>query len=336
MNPRAFSLVLLFIGLGSVFQSCKGDDPVIPTNELNIPKIEDVLNGNDQGLINLLHKVRGSVGKRGAGSKTIWSRKNDFGLGLYISANHVYNITGWPSRHAQFFDLSAENLGIFESSQILPIDGNIALGKTLIADFPFMHFDISANATNTTILPAEDFYLGIVDNQRIEQPPLPQYPQLVQTTTPLQMYDPENRTMVAQTWNEPVVGEKALGIGYPLDRDNYPNGAAVYGKILSDAEVSEIMVRLKAAGDIEGDIPYDPKAEFFLEAQGTAGMSGGGVFNSEGQLLGIMVRGSDQHDAPKILRVVKVSYIRSKMIEFFDKLPETDKNKTRPFVQGEL
>lgn len=332
-KPLLFVFLLVF---GMAFQSCKSDEPTIPKSDLKVSKIEEVLNGDDQNLIKLLNRIRGSVGRRGPASKTIWSRKNDYGLGLYISANHVYGLSGWNSRNAQFFDLSSENLGIFETSQIPPGNGMVTLGNTLIADFPFMHFDISAGVTNTTILPAEDFYLGIIDNQRIEQGPLVKHPDLVKTAVPLQMYDPDNRAKATQTWADPVTGEKAVGVGYPQDVVSYPNGAVAYGKILSDSEAADVIQQLKIAGDSEGDIPYQARTEFFVEAQAIAGMSGGGVFNSEGQLLGIMVRSSDQEKAPKIIRVVKVSYIKLKMTEFYNGLPESGKNKVRPFINGEL
>jgi hypothetical protein len=248
----------------------------------------------------------------------------------------VYGLSGWNSRNAEFYNLFSENPGIFESSQIPPVNGSIALGKILIADFPLLHFDISPNATNTTILPSEDFYLGVIDNQRIEQGPFAQHPNPVQTATPLQMLDPENRTKANQTWNTPVAGEKAITVGYPQDRTEFPNGAVAYGKILSETETADMIKKLKAAGDPEGDIPFDPLAEFFVDAQAIAGMSGGGVFNSQGQLLGIMVRASDKESAPKIIRVVKVSYIKSKMVEYYNGLPESGKIKIRPFISGEL
>ncbi|TKC06660.1 trypsin-like peptidase domain-containing protein [Pedobacter polaris] len=317
------------------YLSCKNDRPNIIKDELKVPRMEDVLNGNNPALVTLVNKVRGSVGRRGPGSKTIWSRKNVHGLGLYISANHVYGL-GWSSRNAQVFDLHAENMGIFETSQIPPVNGDLALGKTLIADFPLMHFDISASATNTSLLPSQDFYLGIIDNQRVEQGPLSKHPEMVKTNVPLQMHDPVNRTNASQTWAVAIAGEQAVGVGYPQDRSNYPNGAVAYGKILSDTEAANVMLALKAAGDIEGTVAYDPNVEFILEAQGIAGMSGGGVFNSEGQLLGIMVRASDQQKAPKIIRVVKMSYIRFKMLELYNQLPQTPKDKVERFISGEL
>jgi hypothetical protein len=335
MQAKTAISVLLII-FGTSFQSCKRNNPIVTKSDLNVPKIEEILNGTDQNLISLLNKVRGSIGKRGSGSKTIWSRKNDYGLGLYISANHVYNISGWNSRNAQFFDLSSENLGIFETSQIPPVNGSTALGTTLIADFPFIHFDISSDATNTTLLPVEDFYIGIIDNQRAEQGPLVKYPELVKTVAPLQLYDPDNRTKATQTWNTPVAGEKAIAVGYPQDKTNYPNGAIAYGKILSDTEAIQTIQKLKIVGDAEGDNLYNPNTEFFIEAQAIAGMSGGGVFNADGQLLGIMVRSSDKENAPKIIRVVKISHIKSTMIAFYNSLPETNKNKIRPFISGEL
>ncbi len=335
MNAKTFLPILILV-TGLLFPSCKSKDPVIPKNNLAVPTIEEVLNGSDQNLSYLLKKVRGSVGRRGPGSKTVWSRKNDYGLGLYISANHVYGLSGWSSRNAQFIDLSAENPGIFETSQLPPFNGDVAIGNTLVADFPLMHFNISPNATNTTILPAEDFYIGVIDNQRTEQGPFAKHPEPVQTAVPLQMYDPGNRTKIAPTWNNPVTGEKALAVGFPQDGEHYPNGAAAYGKILSDAEAGEVIRQLKTAGDAEGDVPYNAAAEFLMEAQAIAGMSGGGVFNAQGQLIGIMVRASDTEKAPKIIRVVKAAYIRSKLVEFYNSLPEAGRSKIRPFVSGEL
>ncbi|MCF6297330.1 MAG: serine protease [Flavobacteriaceae bacterium] len=334
---------LLLAGLFVFCQSCSKDsgnpNPITPPSSIDIvglSKIEDILNGDDQNLIDLLNIVRGSVGKRGSASKTIWSRKNIYGLGLYISANHVYNINGWNSRSAEFFDITSENLGIFETSQIPPTSGDIVFGNTLIADFPLIHFDISPSATNTSILPSEDFYIGIIDNQRVKQGDFPQYPNLVQINIPLNMYDPYNRTKLDQTWNTPYDGENAILVGYPQDEENYPNGVVVTGKILSDLEAETIIDELKAAGDSEGDIPYNSLVEFFIEAQGLAGMSGGGAFNSDGELLGIMVRASDTENAPRVIRVVKITHIKSKLNEFYNDLSQADKEKINSFISGEI
>lgn len=330
------NMLLFLMVFATIITSCNKNDSAKPKEALAIVKIETVLNGNNQNLITLLNKVRGSVGRRGPASKTIWSRKNDYGLGLYISANHVYSLSGWPSRQAQFFDLAAVNPGIFETSQIPPGNGSVALKDSLVADFPLMHFDISLSATNETILPQEDFYLGIIDNQRTLRTAFPQYPANLQKNSALQMYDPAERTKQPLTWSSPFAGEQAIAVGYPQDVANYPNGAVAYGKILSDGEAILIMQKLKDAGDAEGNIPYNPAAEFFVQAQAVAGMSGGGVFNAQGQMLGIMVRASDKEKAPKVIRVVKVSFIRTKMMEYYSSLPDAERAKIRPFIHGEL
>lgn len=106
-------LILLLLVFATIIQSCGKTKSAKPNGSPSIITIEDALKGNDQNLITILNNVRGSVGRRGFGSKTIWSRKNEYGLGLYISANHVYSLSGWSSRKAQFFDLDVVNHGIF-------------------------------------------------------------------------------------------------------------------------------------------------------------------------------------------------------------------------------
>uniref|UniRef100_UPI002FDA1273 hypothetical protein n=1 Tax=Flavobacterium sp. TaxID=239 RepID=UPI002FDA1273 len=61
----------------------------------------------------------------------------------------------------------------------------------------------------------------------------------------------------------------------------------------------------------------------------------GVIFNSEGQLLGIMVRSTELNGEP-ILRVVRMSYIVQKLKAYYDSLSTSDKNKIRPFISGEL
>lgn len=91
-----FSIVLYSV----ICTSCeKGNSsPDNDDNRNKLIKIEDALSIDNQNFKSILEKVRGSVGKRGPGSKTIWSRKNDFGLGIYVSANHVLGIEGWGTK----------------------------------------------------------------------------------------------------------------------------------------------------------------------------------------------------------------------------------------------
>ena len=329
-------LLFFLVGLTLLGMSCKSETKIYLRPDVNVAKIEEVLKGNDQDLIDLLNKVRVSVGRRGAGSKTIWSRKKDSSLEVYVSANYVYGVTSWNTFNPVFFDTNAENRGVFETSQIPAVNGSLSLGNTSIADFPLMHFNIAVNVTNSTILPVQDFYIGIIDNQRILQKPVTNHPNIIQNDVPLQMYDPHNRTNAFQNWNNPLPGQNAIAVGYPTDTDKFPNGAVALGKILTDKEAISTIIELKALGDSVGEIAYNSNAEFFIDAQAIEGMSGGGVFNMNGQLIGIMVSASVNDKSPKIIRVVKISYIKSKIISFYHSLSNANRNKIKPFFIGEL
>lgn len=334
MKKHFLSIVLYSI----ICTSCQKEISSPDNNDLKnkLIKIEDVLNSDTQDLKNIIKTIRGSVGKRGPGSRTIWSRKNDFGLGIYVSANHVLGIDGWDNRTEEFVDLTTMNNGIFFTSKLPPTTGSIELGDTLVADFPFYHSNISMSATNTTLLPEEDFYIGIIDNQKTKDGLFATYPGLVQTESPLTMYDPYNRTKEIKTWNEAIADEYAILVGYPQDVESYPNGAVLYSKILTDTESEQAINELKNAGDAEGNINYNNEVEFFVYGKGLAGMSGGGVFNSQGQCLGIMVRASNTNGALEIIRVIRIAFIRNKLIQFYQSLPETAKSKFIPFLRGEI
>lgn len=338
-----YSLHLIWIFLTPIFIaiSCSKDsstptpNPPTGTVETNLIKLEEALNNSNADFVTLINKIRGSVGTNGPGSKVIWSKKNDYKLGLLVSANHVYGINTWPSLNEEFIDIVAINNGIFLGSKIPPTNGSIHLANELIANFGLYHPLIQSGSTNTTILPKDDFYLGIIDNQRIIDNGLGNYPNFVKTTNPLQMYDPNNRTQAAQTWSVVETNQIVIAFGYPQDKALYPNGAIATGRVYSNLEAENIIQSLKFKGDVEGEIPYNPEVEFLANVEAIAGMSGGGVFNADGQLLGIMVRATKWNGIP-ILRVVRINYIKEKMNTFYKTLSISNKNKIRPFISGEL
>lgn len=334
------TLRILFVVL--IFTtSCKKNNtappPTPPTGiiKTNLIKIEDALKNSDPNFVNLLNMVRGSVGTNGPGSKVIWSKKNDYKLGLFVSANHVYGINTWLSPSEEFISITEINNGIFLGSRIPSINGNVNLSNELIANFGIYHPLIPLNTTNTSIYPRDDFYLGVIDNQRIIDNGLGNYPKLVQTTIPLQMYDPNNRTQVLQTWADVQADENVVALGYPQDKLKYPNGAVSSGKVCTDKEAENIIESLRLKNDAEGQIPYDSKVEFIAKIHAIPGMSGGGVFSVDGQLLGVMVRATELNGEP-ILRVVRMKFIKQKISSFYNTLSASDKNKLRPFISGEL
>jgi hypothetical protein len=338
---NTLNLICILITPLIILISCSKDNSIPTPNpptgiiETNLIKIENALNHSNTDFVNLINKVRGSVGTNGSGSKVIWSKKNDFNLGLFVSANHVYGITSWPSLNEEFIDITSINNGIYLGSKIPPTNGNPSLANELIANFGLYHPHIPSNATNITILPKDDFYLGIIDNQRIIDNGLGNYPNLVQISIPLQIFDPNNRTLANQTWSVQQTNDIVIAIGYPQDKATFPNGAVSTGKVYSDSEAESIIQYLKQKGDVEGDISYNSEVEFLANVNAIAGMSGGGVFNTEGQLLGIMVRATELNGKP-VLRVIRMTYIIQKLNVFYDALTIAEKNKIKPFISGEL
>ena len=324
-----------------ILSACsKGDQTIVkspPPGIINtdLIKLEDVLKIDSSEFIFLINKVRGSVGKKGSGSKVIWSKKNEYNLGLYVSANHVYGLDTWPNREESFIDISEINNGVFLGSQIPKRDGAIALGNELIADFGLYHPEIPLHATNQSIHPAFDFYIGILDNQRIEDNGFAVYHSKVQMEQALELYDPVKRTLDSQTWDTAESLDTILAIGYPQDKLNFPNGAISTGLVLSESEVLSTIAILKNLGDEEGNIPYNHNVEFMAKAKALPGMSGGGVFNSKGQLLGIMVRATNLDTQP-LIRVVRITYIKEKLTSFYHSLSPSNQHLIRPFINGEI
>lgn len=327
-----------------ILASCSGDkdsgsgkttDDIFTTGTL--VRIEEALKYKDDDMVALLDKVRGSIGKFRSGSKVIWSRKNDAGLGLYVSANHVYGVDSWLNYDEDYIDLTIESNGIFLSSHLPNADGNLDLMEQYIADFSLYHPYIPSNTTNINILPANDFYLGVVDNQRlnVDYNGLVSYPGFIQAASPLDMYDPQNRTVSEKTWDEAVVGEQIIVVGYPQDTVNYPYGAVSIGNVFTDLQANEIIDLLSQNGDEEGGIPYNADVEFLVNAKAIAGMSGGGVFNAKGQLLGILVR-STVINKQSVARVVRLKYIKATFESFFNSLFEDEQEYLRRYIGSEL
>jgi len=320
-----------------LFSCSNADGSPVPSGILegNLVSMDQALAHSDSSFVALVEKVRGSVGRFRAGSKVIWSRKNDYGLGLYVSANHVFGIDSWSLWEEELIDITSINNGIFGSSQLPNIEGDLDLADEVVADFGLYHPAIPLGTTNQTILPEIDFYLGVIDNQKAIQGRLGILPNPIDLSIPLEMYDPDNRTISTHTWSNAVSGDTVIALGYPQDSLEFPYGAVSTGQIYTDMEAEEIIKSLQQHSDEEGDIAYDPEVEFFLNAIAASGMSGGGVFNSEGQLLGIMVRATDSLEAP-LVRVVRMSYITEKLNQFYDALPGSDKASLKRFLGSEV
>lgn len=299
--------------------------------------IEKALNFNDPARVALLDKVRGSVGVVGSGSRTIWSRKNAAGLGLYVSANHVHGISSWANLDAEYIDISLQENGRFNNAHLIADNGDVNLFTEITSDFPLYHPSITSNISNSDILPKDDFYIGVIDNQKRTNDGLDRLykPEVIQLHTPLALYDPQARTTSQITWNSAIADQDVMIVGYPQNRTTYPFGATSIGKVLSTATANELIAKLAENGDQEGDIAYNAEAEFIVNAKSVVGMSGGGVFNTNGELLGIVVRGAALN-GQSMVRVVRMSYIQNNIETFFRTLYQDEKNFLKQFFGDEI
>ena len=106
---------------------------------------------------------------------------------------------------------------------------------------------------------------------------------------------------------------------------------------MSEAEIETAQADLRDIGDEEGELAYDAEAEMILEGQALPGMSGSGVFDLEGRLVGVLVRGSTESNAPMhIVRAVRVPFIAGRIHETFESLEAEQRLAVQPFLDSNL
>lgn len=343
MKKYFFSLLISL-----VFFACDKDDgmppppppPPSPAAQVlpNIPLtgIDALLNSDNDTIVDILNKVRGSVGNNNNGSFAIWSTDNDYNLAVVLSANHVFGSNWWGDVNTAISETlrkPAQAEGVARVN-LLPVDG--ALSFTHISPIFSIYTPEIPQEENTNgllnILPAHDFNVNLIDNQKgdIEDLLPPQFTN-VQTNQATAIYDPNQRTTANPNWAAVSADEVVLAIGYPNDTATYPLGAASAGKVLSDAAAIDLIQALKDAGDEEGDIAYDSAVEMIVETAAQPGMSGGGVFNHKGQLVGVLVRGTSLNDK-HIIRAVRLTHIKQRITNAYNNLSATDKADYTPFL----
>lgn len=282
-----------------------------------------------------LEKVRGRVGKRvSAGSFVVWSTRTQDGYALVTGAMHTMG----ASRYALLGEEVHEEVVVPGTTGVLDRSVPAATGelgpKDVSPYYDLYHPEIPA-AEHTqglrNITPKHDFYVGIVDAQRLplmnDIAPVPddRQPGLVP------LYDPEGTATLTPSISVPKAGVDLLLVGYPAVGPF--TGAFSVGKVLTDDEVATTFEALRAAGDEEGSLPYDPSVEFIVAAKALGGMSGGGVFDQDGRLTGVMVRASGTPGAPDIVRVVRASMIASRLETAVAALPEATKDAVTPYLE---
>ena len=333
---RGMTLVLAgLLGCGGSTVSRDDDTPprdaTTPSGEcaeIDVSSIEDGL-GAAHPCRSWLEAVRGRVGAFSLiGSFTVMSRRTTSKLAVVVSAAHTQG-----NEFDSVGTTVAASLVVPATTGVLklkvpPADGALGL-PDLSPLYTMFHDAIPAaenNAGLTAIRPRHDFFVGVVDGQRIqyEDGPFPEPADRMGGEVPL--YDPTGATTSDARFAAAAAGEQAILVGYP--KVGPESGAFSVGRILSDGEATAALAALAAAGDEEGSLAYDPEVEFLVDAVALPGMSGGGVFDRDGRFLGAMVRASSGAHVPTIVRVVRMTFIEGRMAALVAAYPQPEEVAT--------
>ncbi|MEZ4225878.1 MAG: trypsin-like peptidase domain-containing protein [Polyangiaceae bacterium] len=165
------------------------------------------------------------------------------------------------------------------------------------------------------ILPRNDYMVATLDGQQDAAAV-----DLAYGDTGLRLKRPYAGVPTTSTTAPATPGTEVMVAGYvsefdPVTENADPTLTISTGAVLSDADARAALEALRRVGDEEGDVAYAPEVEFLVSAQAKRGMSGSGVFDRRGRLLGIAVRASLTADAPAIVRVVRLSYIEGQLAQ---------------------
>jgi hypothetical protein len=182
------------------------------------------------------------------------------------------------------------------------------------------------------ILPRHDFFVGVIDSQKVVMEPLPGTPAPLRHEPPV-IFDPSDLTTVAPTYADANPGDAVILMGYPQVGELAGMLAASIGRVLSDTEAEDVIKELAALGDEEGGITYDPEVEMIIEGHSVVGMSGGGVYDQAGRQVGILVRASDEYGGKQYIRAVRMTYLVASLMSAYEALSSIARAVVSPYLE---
>ncbi len=273
--------------------------------------------------------VRGSTG-----SASLWTRRTPAATGLVVGAVHTLG-EGWfgsvGTEISETIVDPGDQVGVPRLHLVLA-DGS---GPDPLASplFGFYNPAIAAERNGNRmqdVLPLEDFYIGVVDLQKIPvEGPVP-VPEPIQRGQ-VPVYDPAGITVADSTWSTAAPGDLVLMLGYPNATGELTMSV---GRVLDDDEAAAAVDHLAELGDVEGTVAFDPGVEMFIEGAAEAGMSGGPVVDAGGSLVGILVRATDEHDGVQYVRAVQMSYVAARLEAALLGLSEDERRSVDDFLES--
>jgi hypothetical protein len=320
-------LVLIFIFIIPIV-SGQSTTPLFSVNE--------VISDQDHPLYEWVYKLHGRVAKSSQMSASVWSLRSEAGTALIVSAIHTlgegYLGPGGTLIEERLRDPD-EKPG---ATRIFLVkeDGSVdSLASVLFILYnPEVPADQSGNNLRD-ILPIHDFFVGVIDSQKVVMEPLPNMPGPLKHESPT-IFDPSDLTTVEPTYAAVTSDESVILMGYPLSGEFAGKLAANIGRVLSDTEAEDTIKELAALGDEEGGIAYDPEVEMIIEGYSVAGMSGGGVYNNAGKQVGILVRASYEYDDKQYVRAVRMTYLVDRLMSAYEVLSDSEKAEIGQYLES--
>jgi hypothetical protein len=296
-----------------------------PTNSL-FP-VTDILADQDHPYHELVYNLQGRVVKNSHMSASVWSLRPEAGTALIVSAIHTlgegYLGPGGSIIEERFIDPTAQPGAT--RIYLIKEDGSLdSLASVLFILYnPEVPADQSGNYLRD-ILPRHDFFVGVIDSQKVVMEPFPNAPEPLKHESP-NIFDPIDLTTTEPTYAGATSGESVILMGYPQAEEFEGGMAASIGRVLSNSEAEDAIMELLEFGDEEGGIAYDPEVEMIIEGFAVVGMSGGGVYNRNGQQVGILVRASNEWDGMQYVRAVRMTFVVDSLMAAFEDLSGPDK-----------
>jgi hypothetical protein len=310
--------------------------PAVSQSVTPLFSVEEIISDQDHPYREWLYKLQGRVPMNGYASASVWSLRTKAGTALIVSALHTLG-EGYLGPGGSLIE---ERLGDPDEKPgatriyLVKEDGSVdSLASVLFILYnPEVPSEQSGNNLRD-IYPRHDFFVGVIDSQKVVMEPLPGTPGPLKNESPV-IFDPSDLTTVAPTAADVTPGDSVLLMGYPREGDFAGMLAANIGRVLSDVEAEAAIEELAALGDEEGGIAYDPEAEMIIEGYSIVGMSGGGVFDRAGSLVGILERASYEYNGKQYVRVVRMTYVVARINSVFEALSDSERAVVSPYLEA--
>lgn len=265
----------------------------------------------------------------GAGSASIWTQRTPAGTALVTTAAHVST----PCDEEDSVQPCIEGLQIPSVGRaelrLTTAEGEYA--SRWSAMFPLFNVarTLDERRDPASILPAHDMAVFVVDGQTFEPWDRGRIADITHTSPSI--FDPHGTSVANPSFADPVAGEELLLLGYPILSGVQPDLYASTIRVYADEEARATLAELGRLGDEEGAVPYDPTVEFVAQGQALRGMSGAGAYNSVGQQVGILVRGTEAGHVP-IVRIVRLRYLAERLETAVQSVPLRVVEGTRAYL----